>query len=98
MGSSIRRWSLPNYVLESCVLWIGSRFRLVGASVDPGLLMLPGGTLLALLPWVYANVQLLWVPAGGRPICFAPRRRTAIYIAVATCIELALAFAAPAPV
>jgi hypothetical protein len=75
---------------------IGRRFRLVGANIDPSLLMLPGGSLLALLFWVYANIEVLWVSASGRLIRRAPTR-TAVYIAMVVCTELALVLALRAP-
>lgn len=45
-------------LLAPCAARIDAGFRLVCASIDQGLLHLPGGSLHALLLWVYANIKL----------------------------------------
>jgi hypothetical protein len=55
-------------MLEPWVARIDARFRLVCASIDPDLLLLPGGSLLALLFSIYINIKfLLPVSFGGLP-------------------------------
>src|SRR5271155_1595022 len=81
-------------MLEAWVARIDARFRLVCASIDPDLLLLPGGSLLALLFSVYANIKLLLpVSFGGLPARSAAARRMAVYLAAAWCIGLALILA-----
>jgi len=55
-------------ILEPWVARTDARFKLVCASIDPDLLLLPGGSLLALLFSVYANIKVvLPVSFGGLP-------------------------------
>ena len=78
-------------MLEPWVARIDARFRLVCASIDPDLLLLPGGSLLAVLFSLYANIKLLLpVSFGGLPARRAPARRMAVYLAAAWCIGFAL--------
>ena len=66
---------MMNFV-ESSAGWVAARVQAIGTGFDPEVLSLPGGSLIAVLLWVYASTVANLHRAPPQPPVAAPVART----------------------
>jgi len=53
--------------LESWAAWILVRIQIITANLDPEVLQWPGGSVIALLLWLYVIARPFWSVSAGGP-------------------------------